>query len=62
MPEISDKQREELCKVRDDFLESLRDFIDSQFFIGELKPIEKLYATVNRFMKRQVRELKEKRR
>jgi len=62
MPEISDKQREELCKVRDDFLESLRDFIDSQFFIGELKPIEKLYATVNRFMKRQVKELKEKRR
>jgi len=56
--ELSDKQREQMFKIRDDFLESIRDFFDSHIITSDLEPIEKLVRVNRRFFDRHTQALK----
>lgn len=58
--ELSDKQREQMYKVRDDFLGSIREFFDVLIITGDLEPIEKLVRVNRRFFDRHVRALKKR--
>ena len=55
---LTDSQREQMYKVRDDFLESIRGFFDVHIITGDLESIEKLVKTNKRFFDRHVKTLK----
>jgi len=57
--ELSEQQKEELHKLRDDFLESLGNFIDSLILIGDVGTMRKLIELSKRIMNRHVKKLKE---
>lgn len=47
-----------MFKIRDDFLESIRDFFDSHIITSDLEPIEKLVRVNRRFFDRHTQALK----
>ena len=55
---MTDSQREQMYKVRDDFLGSIREFFDVHIMTSNLEPIEKLVKTNKRFFDRHVKTLK----
>jgi hypothetical protein len=59
--ELSDKQREQMFKIRDDFLASIRTFFDIHIITGDLGSIEKLVKVNKRFFDRHTQTLKERR-
>lgn len=58
---LTDSQREQMYKVRDDFLGSIREFFDVHIITGDLEPIEKLVRVNRRFFDRHVKALKKTR-
>ena len=58
--ELSDKQRKQMFKIRDDFLGSIRDFFDVHIMTGDLEPIEKLVKVNKRFFDRHTQALKKR--
>lgn len=58
--ELSDKQRERMFKIRDDFLGSIRDFFNVHIITSDLEPIEKLVRVNRRFFDKRVEALKKR--
>lgn len=60
METLTNSQREQMYKIRDDFLESIREFFDMHIMLGDLEPVEKLVRMNRRFFDRHVRTVKKR--